>query len=58
MAALQLAGWTRSRRVMVLRRRLPDAPPRSRKALQQQHLELPFTEVLLEGSGAGNTRCW
>ncbi len=48
-AALQLSGWTRSRKVVVLRRRLPDAPPRSRKTLKRRQLELPFTEVVEEG---------
>lgn len=48
-AELQRSGWTRSRKVVVLRRRLPDASPQTRKALRRQQLELPFTEVVEEG---------
>ena len=47
-AELQLSGWTQRRRV-VLRRRLPDAPPRTRKVLLRPQLELLFTEVVEGG---------
>ena len=57
-AELPLSGWTRSRKVVVRRRRMPDAPPPSRKALKRVQLELPFTEILEGGGSAGNTRCW
>ena len=47
-AELQLSGWRRARKVVVLRRRVEEKGSRSGKALKRSQLELSFPEVLLD----------